>query len=175
MKFKAEDGTEWETMASRTSEVIAEIFGSSASLDELGARLIRPVEQRIIVDVSDLDPDVLVWVQLHDDPTCNYISLHRVGDLGFERRPSLVTKIKGFDNRPMPWFGGECPVPGELEVEVWFRGVTEDYGKRDVGNASKFPGWFHYTYHKWEDIIAYHIILGQEIEWKYSGGEKDDD
>jgi len=49
------------------------------------------------------------------------------------------------------WPGGECPVPGNVEVEVEFRA-----GPSSINTAIKFK-WNHSTYDKLSDIIAFKL------------------
>jgi hypothetical protein len=68
--------------------------------------------------------------------------------------------IRLLDNNPMPWFGGDCPIPDGVRFKVWYRsGVIVksvkyiDAGKLSWGRHGEAGG----------DIIAFQIL---ESEWQ---------
>lgn len=69
-------------------------------------------------------------------------------------------EIRLLDNNPMPWFGGECPIPDGVRVRLWHRVGGDVLEPQVYSDDSLFP-W------DWtgagSDIIAFQIL---ESEWQ---------
>jgi hypothetical protein len=77
-----------------------------------------------------------------------------------ERSATHWEGIRLLDNNPMPWFGGECPIPDGVRFSVWYRSgvIVKSVKYIDVGKLS----WGRHG-EAGSDIIAFQIL---ESEWQ---------
>ena len=108
--------------------------------------LVHPISPKV-VKWEDM-PDGTRWVdgmgelRLLDNSICGC----RISELDNEESPKLV------ESAPIPWFGGECPVPEGVMVNAWSR----DGYKTDSAKSAGVYRWSHHG--DVSDIIAYQIV-----------------
>jgi hypothetical protein len=119
------------------------------------------IKQGLLVEVRDIGSRERTRFFTHaEEKSGHYYAAKDGGHPSTEEDSNLWSRIRLLDNNPMPWFGGECPIPDGVRVRLWHRVGGDVLEPQVYSDDSLFP-W------DWtgagSDIIAFQIL---ESEWQ---------